>query len=118
MKILIVDDNQSITDMLSKYLTIKGFEVTIANSGRNGLSLIQRNELDTILLDISMPEFSGIDVISTLEKDDQLKDKKIVLFTASSVSNETVVELLTKVGVQTCLKKPVKLGELVQAIST
>ena len=118
MKILIVDDNQSITGMLSKYLKLKNFEVNVANGGRNGLSLIQNNEFDTILLDLSMPDFSGMDVIDALEKDGKLKDKKIVLFTASSIENELLDQLLRKEGIKACVKKPVKLAELIQVIST
>jgi len=108
MKILIVDDNQSITGMLSKYL----------NDGRNGLNLIQNYEFDTIILDLAMPDFSGIDVIDALEKDGKLKDQKIVLFTASSITNELLDQLLRKEGIKACVKKPVKLKELIQVIST
>lgn len=117
MKLLIVDDNTSITDMLSKYLTIKGYDVSVVNSGINALNMIKSNKFDIVLLDLSMPDFSGIDVIENLEKTDQLKDQKIVLFTASSVANDTIDKLLEKDGIKTCLKKPVKLGELVQTIS-
>jgi len=117
MKLLIVDDNTSITDMLSKYLTIKGYEVSVVNSGRNALNMINSNKFDTVLLDLSMPDFSGMDVIDALEKQGQLKNQNIVLFTASSVANETIDKLLEKDGIKTCLKKPVKLGELVQTIS-
>lgn len=117
MKLLIVDDNSSITDMLSKYLKIKGYDVSVVNSGRNALNMIQSNKFDTVLLDLSMPDFSGIDVIESLERTGNLKNQKIVLFTASSVSNQIIDELLSKDGIKTCLKKPVKLAELVQTIS-
>ena len=117
MKILIVDDNQSITNALSQYLKVKDFEVVIANKGRTGLDLIQNQEFDSILLDLAMPDFSGFDIINTLEKDDQLKDKKIILFTASTISNAILNELVKKDGIKTCIKKPVKLSEIVQVIS-
>lgn len=118
MRVLLVDDNQSITGMLSEYLLLKGFEVTVTNDGRNGLRLIQTGKFDVILLDLSMPHFGGIDVINTLEKQDQLKDKKIFLFTASSISKEIINELLLKEGVYSYLNKPIRLQELVQAITT
>lgn len=118
MKILIIDDNASITEMLSEYLTMQEHEVSIANSGRSGLSMVQNNGFDTILLDLSMPDFSGFDIIEALEKVGQLSDKKIVLFTASSVSNEILEELLAKDGIHSCVKKPVKLSELIQVITS
>jgi DNA-binding response OmpR family regulator len=117
MKVLIIDDNQSITSMLQKYLVIKGFEVEVANNGKNGLSLIQQRQFNAVLLDLSMPDFSGLDLIEQLERDNALSNQNIVLFTASSVSNDTINSLLTKDGIQTCLRKPVKLADLVQTLS-
>ena len=117
-RILLIDDERDVTDILSKYLKIKDYEVSVANGGRDGLNLIQNNEFDIILLDLSMPDFSGMDVVEALEKAGQLKDKKIVIFTVSSISDETVMELLKKEGIKKYLKKPVKLTEIVQAIST
>ena len=116
-RILLIDDDRELTDILSQYLKIKDFEVSVANGGRDGLNLIQNNEFDVIFLDVSMPDFSGIDVVEALEKAGQLKDKKIVLFTATSISNE-IIKLLKKEGVKTCLKKPAKLAEILQVIST
>ena len=117
MKILIIDDNQSITDMLQKYLRIKGFEVSTVNNGRNGLAAIQKQKFDSVLLDLSMPDFSGIDLIETLEKEGQLSNQRIILFTASSVSNEIINSLLKKEGIHSCLRKPVNLSEIIQTLS-
>lgn len=116
-KILIVDDNQEVADMLSKYLTLKGYEVSVTNDGRNGLTLIQNNGFDVIILDIAMPDFSGMDVIDALEKDGKLKDNKIVLFSASPISDDTMNEMLSKEGVKACIKKPAKLAEILEIIS-
>lgn len=116
MKILIIDDNHDITDMLSRYLTLKGFECSVSNSGMNGLSLIKKENFDHVFLDLSMPEFGGLDVIESLEKDDVLKNKNIIIFTASSISNNDVQKLLEKEGVNACLKKPVQLNELLTTI--
>ena len=85
MKILVVDDNKNITSSLEKYLKIKGFEVSVCNDGYDGFELIKNSEWDKVLLDLSMPEFSGLDIIENLEKNNVLKDKNIILFTASSI---------------------------------
>ena len=116
MKILLVDDNQSITTMMSRYLTIKGHDCTVSNDGRNGLSLIENLKFDVVLLDIAMPEFSGFDLIDALEKKGKLKEQKIIFFTASSVKNEQIEEYLKK-GVHSCIRKPVQLETLLKAIS-
>ena len=69
MKLLIIDDTKSITDMLCSYLELKGHECVPANDGRNGLQLLENENFDIVTLDIAMPEFSGFDVMDTLNKD-------------------------------------------------
>lgn len=117
MKILVVDDNSSITNSLGKYLKIKGYDVSTSNNGRRGLELIQNENWDTILLDLSMPEYSGLDIIEDLEKDNQLKDKNIILFTASSVPDYVLNKLLGKEGIKMCLRKPISLSKIVDTIA-
>ena len=108
MKILLIDDNQDITELLSNYLTIKGHECTVCNDGRNGTSLILEKHFDAVILDLAMPEYTGFDVIDDLEKAGKLKNQKIILFTASSVKNEDIEKILKK-GIHSCLRKPVRL---------
>ena len=116
MKILIVDDNKNITEMLSKFLTVKKIDCVTTNDGRNGLNLMKKEKFDTVFLDMSMPNFGGIDVINALEKENLLKDQNIIIFTASSISNEEVDKLIEKDGVDSCLRKPVQLSELLAII--
>ena len=117
MKILIVDDNTSITSSLGKYLEILGYDVSTCNDAYDGLELIQNDQWDKILLDLSMPELSGLDIIEDLEKNNMLKDKNIVLFTSCSIPDNVLDKLLEKDGIETCLKKPVSLKKVVQTIS-
>jgi len=116
MKILIVDDNKTITEMLTKFLTVKGYDCVSSNDGRNGVNLMKKEKYDTVFLDMSMPDFGGKDVIDALEKENLLKDQRIIIFTASSISNEEIDELIKKDGVDSCLRKPVQLTELIATI--
>ena len=116
MKVLVIDDNQSITTMLAKFLKVKGFDCVTSNDGRNGLTLLKQEKYDTVFLDMSMPNFGGHDVIEALEKENLLKDQRIIIFTASSISDEEVDKLIEKDGVDSCLRKPVQLSELVAVI--
>lgn len=115
LKILLIDDKESITQMMEKYLTAKGHKCEISNDGRKGLSLILENKYDTILLDLAMPDFTGVDIVEHLWNDGTIKDRKIILFTASSIKDSEIDGLLKK-GVRACLKKPVKLATLLEAI--
>ncbi len=117
MKVLIIDDNQETTCLLSRYLNSKGIDNNVTNDPIDGLKRIKEENYDTVLLDISMPEFSGIDIIHTLERERKLKDQKIVIFSATAFTDSEIHHLLQKEGVQVCLKKPLQLNKLLTVIS-
>lgn len=114
-KILIVEDNEDISSMLQRYLTIKDHDCVESNNGRNGLSLIQKGKFDFIFLDLSMPDFTGFDIIDSLEKDGTLKNQKIIVLTALNISNNQIDDLIKR-GIYACLRKPVTLSELIKTI--
>ena len=82
-----------------------------AHSGRGASPIIENNNFDAVLLDISMPEFSGLDVIDALNKSGKIKENKIIILTASVQDDEDLSHLKTK-GVHTILKKPVEIDVL------
>ena len=86
MQILIIDDNSEITDMLSFYLANDGYECKVVNDGKEGLQALKSEEFDLALLDLAMPEFSGMDIINSLKEDNLLEKKKIVVLTASTLN--------------------------------
>lgn len=111
LKILIVDDNEQITKMLTTFLELKEHECTVANDGKEGLDLIKENRHDVILLDLAMPEFDGYAVIKDLEENNMLKDHKIIVFTASTITPEELDELVKR-GVTTYILKPIDIDIL------
>lgn len=117
MKILVIDDNDEITSMLKRYLELEDFQITVSNDGRNGLNLIKNGNFDKILLDLAMPEFSGVDVLEDLQKNNHVKKQKVILFTASSITEDEIKRLIS-MGAFACIKKPVKMPELVQFLKT
>jgi CheY-like chemotaxis protein len=96
---------------------MKGFDCTVSNDGKSGLNLIKNGLFDRVILDMSMPDFGGLDIINDLEHSNKLKDNKIIIFTASAVTDDDVSELLKKDGIIALLRKPVQLNELLTAIS-
>jgi DNA-binding response OmpR family regulator len=115
MRVCIIDDNTSITGMFSKLLKMDGHEAVIANGGRAGLALLDNDVFDVTILDVSMPEFSGIDVVHALSESGRIKEQKIVILTASSVSNDEL-DKLKDLGVKEILKKPLQLDSLVATL--
>ena len=115
MKICIIDDNQKITRMFAKMLGINGHECTVANDGRTGLAMLENEKFDATVLDYSMPGFSGVDVVKSLNKNGRIKEQNIVILTASSASDEELNEM-KELGVKECLKKPIELDSLIKVL--
>ena len=118
MKVLVIDDNKDITDLLSKFLKTQGFETVGINDSMEGLRHIQQEQYDVILLDMKMPGISGFNIIQLLATDDILKDQNIFIFSASAFGDNEIKNLLRKDGVNGVLKKPMRLDEILTAITS
>lgn len=115
LEILIIDDNEQITKMLTTFLELKDHKCTIANDGKEGLGLIKENRHDVILLDLAMPEFDGYSVIKDLEENNALKDHKIIVFTASTITQDELDQLVTR-GVTSYILKPIDIDVLLSKL--
>jgi len=115
MELLIIDDNQDITNMFSKYFKLKNHHTSVVNSGENGLQMIETQKFDVILLDLAMPNFSGRDIVDHLYKNNKINSHKIVVLTASSVSDDDKTYLQNK-GVHSILRKPIDPDELLNYV--
>jgi len=111
MKILLIDDNEDLIELCGTFLTSGGHEFTGINNGREGLKAIQDNKFDVVLLDLSMPEFSGGDVIDALVKDGIMNKQKVVIFTATNPTKKDI-DLFLEKGAHSILKKPVDPDDL------
>ncbi len=115
MKILIVDDDVELTKAVVSTISSVGHDVQFTNESKEGLKLIKEQSQDVVFLDLSMPEFSGIDIIENLAKDGTIKEKKIVIMTASA-ANEDELKNLVDLGVHSVLRKPVDIDALLDKI--
>lgn len=116
LEILIVDDNEQITKMLTTFLELKEHKCTVANDGKEGLSIIKEKKHDVVLLDLAMPEFDGYSVIKDLEENNMLKDQKIIVFTASTITQEELDELVDR-GAHSYILKPIDIDILLSKIT-
>jgi len=116
MNILGIDDNEDILKLLDTIISSKGHDFTQLGNGKEGVKLIEEQNFDAVLLDLAMPEFSGMDVIESLKKSNKLKDQKIILFTASSATDKEIRELVENEGVSSCIRKPVDIKTLIKEV--
>jgi len=114
MKILIVDDDVELTKALESTITSVGHDVQCTNDPKEGLRLIREQKHDMVFLDLSMPEFSGVDIIENLE-DGKIKLKNIVIITASAANDEALQKLIDS-GVHSVLRKPVDIDAVLDKI--
>ena len=116
LSVLIIDDNEQITKMISSFLDMSNHDCTVVNDGKDGMELIKTKQYDSIVLDLAMPEFDGYEIIDTIQKDDPTQLRKIIILTASSVPIETIRKF-KELGVSSCLQKPVDIDELLLRIT-
>ena len=104
MRILVVDDNKDITEAISFYCQSEDISYKVINQGKKALDSIRHHKFDLILLDVAMPEFSGLDVIKSLKEERVIESRNIVIFTASS--DQTVSDEIKNSGIKEIFQKP------------
>lgn len=111
LRILIVDDNKYAIEVIKDYLKISNIDVDVhsANNGTDAIKKIDENVYELILLDISMPDMSGIDVLKHI----RLFDREVPVIIVSVVSTEYQIDSAFKEGVDEFLVKPVDMEKLI-----
>lgn len=82
-KIIIIEDEEVLLDLLKKKLVQEGYQVISARDGLDGLDKIKTEAPDLILLDIVMPKKGGFEVMEELNKDNKLKDIPVIIISNS-----------------------------------
>jgi DNA-binding response OmpR family regulator len=118
MKILLIDDDQEITKMLSKFFNFKGIEIVVTDDPMIGVTKIRREHFDVILLDINLPVVSGFGIIELLAGADILKNQNIFIFSGTTLPEIQLKNLLRRDGVNGFLEKPMGVDELFTAITS
>jgi len=115
-RILVVDDNADNRDLLSRRLEKKGYVTVCADSGRAALDLLEKEPFDLILLDIMMPEISGIDVLKMVRSKRSMAELPIIMATAKDTSEDMVRAL--KLGANDYITKPIDFPVLFARVQT
>jgi len=111
-KILVVDDNPDIRDMLKTYLASEGFEVLTAENGQKALFVAREGKPDCIVLDMMMPEMGGSDFIRIYTSESEVP---ILVLTAKVEETDKVLGL--ELGADDYMTKPFSLRELTARIN-
>ncbi len=106
-KILIIDDDEELCELVSEYLTVEGFEIEAVYDGEAGLARALMNEHDMVILDVMLPKKNGFDVLRELRKESAIP---VLMLTARGDDMERIVGL--EIGADDYLPKPFNPREL------
>jgi len=115
-RILVVDDERDLVDLISYNLTRGGYEVLTAQDGKSGLEIAQRETPDLVLLDLMMPGLDGTEVARRLKADSRTAGIPIVMLTAKGEETDVVVGLT--IGADDYVTKPFSMKILLARINT
>ncbi len=108
IKILVVDDDRPLADMLTEFLTKLGYQVTTAYGGKEGLEQFEQDDYQLVITDLMMPEIGGMELLGEVKK----QDSQVVVIVITGVGTiESAVDAMKK-GAYDFIPKPFTLAEL------
>ncbi len=112
-KLLIIDDESGIVEEVKAYFEEEGYEVHTADTGKDGIDLIVRVEPDVVLLDMKLPDISGIQVLRFSKE----KYPRIKVIVNTGYVDQNVIDEAERLGRDAFLQKPFSLERLQQEIN-
>ena len=106
-KILIIDDDEELCELVSEYLAVEGFDIESVNDGASGLERALTGDYDMVILDVMLPKMNGFDVLRSLREQSKLP---VIMLTARGDDMERIVGL--EIGADDYLPKPFNPREL------
>lgn len=115
-KILVIDDEEHILELLKFNLEVSGHQVICCTNGKDGLKMAREENPDLLLLDWMLPNISGIDVLKIIREDDKISDLPVIMLTAKNMEDDKI-EGLDR-GADDFITKPFSVKELMARIKT
>ena len=116
MEVLLIDDNKEITEMISFFLDSQDILCEVENDAKKALEKINAKRYAVILLDLTMPVFSGFDLFNQLKKENDIRKNNIVIFTASYIEQEKIDNMI-KEGIKAIIRKPISIDSIINTIN-
>jgi DNA-binding response OmpR family regulator len=112
--VIIVEDEPETADMFAEMMRINGFTVRKSSGGRIAMNMIAHEKPDAVLLDVMIPDISGIEVLRFMKRDPNLSDIPVIIVSARSQASDIQEGL--DAGARVYLTKPVAYPELTTAV--
>ncbi|OPX40814.1 MAG: response regulator [Deltaproteobacteria bacterium] len=113
-KILVVDDEEGIRNLLFDFLSMQGYQVSLAQNGQESLGQLERSAFDLVITDIDMPKMDGITMMKKMKRAG--RREKLIVMTANPYRGTDWAENVPPV--LRCIPKPFNLAGLLDAVNT
>ncbi|MCB2231343.1 response regulator [bacterium] len=114
-RVLVVDDEPEITDIVETFLTESGYAVSVENAPQNAINTIRQFKPDLVLLDIMMPQVDGYSICNELKKDPTLSHIPVIFLTGKDRNDDMGRSF--KVGGDMFIKKPFSCERLLEIVN-
>jgi len=115
LRFLVVDDNEDIRDVFCRLVERAGHDAATAYDGQDAVEILERERFDVMLLDLTMPRMTGVEVVRWLrDRPDVAPDLRIVVISAWAGENRAVLQEL---GITTVMQKPLRIQQLTDLIA-
>ncbi|CAN2228394.1 OmpR Response regulators consisting of a CheY-like receiver domain and a winged-helix DNA-binding domain [Candidatus Nanopelagicaceae bacterium] len=112
-KILVVDDNQDIRELVMHILDADGFHVFSAADGDNALAILKTNTMDLILLDVMMPGTSGLEVLMEIRTGPHKNNREVPVIMITAMASTEHIDKALSIGANSYIVKPFR-GALIR----
>ena len=111
-KVLVVDDEENIRDMLVTYLESEGYDVVTADNGMTALASIEEHNPQVVLLDIRMPDMDGLQCLRAIKR----KNAELPVIMMSGFASEHIARKTLEIGAFDYMDKPISFDHLIKVI--
>jgi len=111
-RVLVVDDEREIRDVLYELLTLEGFEVKTATNGVMALTELLKDPYDLLITDLNMPQMNGLELVERIHRE----KLGIPMIMMSSLIAQVSKEYVRERGVSICISKPFRFQEFTDAV--
>ena len=112
--VMIIEDNELNMKLFGDLLQVSGYETLQFDNGKNAVALVREHKPDLILIDIQLPEVSGLDIIQWLKREDDLREIPVIAVTAFAMKGDE--ERIRQTGCDSYISKPIVVSEFISTV--
>ena len=115
LRVLVVEDNSALANVLKFNLRRSGYDVTIARNGREAWDILQGNPADLVIADHQMPELSGIELCELVRQHEQMREIPFILVTAKQMELD-IDQIRSELRITRTFSKPFSPAAIIKAV--